>query len=76
VFNFIVVIGMLYIPKTLRFLIHIQKLDNILTTPLGHHLQRISNAKQAHKRGRETRTLTLAAEWASRCCHGVLHACS
>jgi hypothetical protein len=24
------------IPKTLTFLIHIQKLDNILTTPLGH----------------------------------------
>ena len=38
-FNFIVVIGMSDIPKTLRFLIHIQKLDNILTTPLGHHFQ-------------------------------------
>jgi hypothetical protein len=24
------------IPKTFRFLINIQKLDNILTTPLGH----------------------------------------
>jgi len=35
-FNFIV-IGMSDIPKTLRFLIHTQKLDNILTTPLGHH---------------------------------------
>ena len=38
-FNFIVVIGMSDIPKTLRFLIHIQKLDNILTTPLGPHFQ-------------------------------------
>jgi len=45
------------IPKTLKFLINIQKLDNILTTPLGHHFQWNSNAKQAHKSGRETRTL-------------------
>jgi len=60
-FNFIVVIGMSDIPKTLGFLIHIQKLD-ILTTPFGHHFQLNSNAKQARKRGRGTRTLTLAAE--------------
>jgi len=38
-FNFIVVNGMSDIPKTLRFLTHIQKLDNILTTPLGHNFQ-------------------------------------
>jgi hypothetical protein len=50
------------IPKTLIFLIHIQKLDNILTTPLGHYFQRNSNAKQACKMGRGTWPLTLAAE--------------
>jgi len=59
--DFIVVIGMSDIPKTLRFLTHIQKLD-ILTTPLGHHLQLNSNAKQARKSGRGTRSLTQAAE--------------
>jgi len=60
-FNYIV-IGMSDIPKTLRFLIYIQKLDNILTTPLGHHFQLNSNAKQARKRARGTRSLILAAE--------------
>jgi len=65
-FNFIVVIGMSDIPKTLRFLMHIQKLDTILTTPLAHHFQLNRNAKQARKRGTGARTLTLAAEWASR----------
>jgi len=64
------------IPKTLRFLIHIQKFDNILNIPHGHHSQWNSNAKQARKRVKGTRTLTLATEWANRCCHGVLHACS
>ena len=38
-FKFIVVIGMSDIPKTLGFLIHIQKRDSILTTPLGRHFQ-------------------------------------
>jgi len=38
-FNYIVVIGMPDIPKTLRFPTHIQKLDIILTTPHGHHFQ-------------------------------------
>jgi hypothetical protein len=49
------------VPKTLTFLIHIQKLDYILTTQLAHHFQLKSNAKQARKRGRGTRTMTLAA---------------
>jgi len=38
-FNFVVVIGMSDIPKTLRFLIHIQKIYNILTL----HLDTIFN---------------------------------
>jgi len=38
-FNFIAVIGMSDIPKTPAFLIHIQTLHDILTTPLGHHFQ-------------------------------------
>jgi hypothetical protein len=64
------------IPKTLKFLIHLQKLDKTLTTPLGHHFQLNSNAKQARKKRTGTRTLILAIEGISRSYHGDLPACS
>jgi hypothetical protein len=54
VFNFIIVIGMLDIPKAPKFFIHSQKLDSILTSTLGHHFQSNNNAKQADKRDKST----------------------
>jgi hypothetical protein len=51
-FNFIVVIGMTDIPKTLRFLTHIPKLD-ILTTPLGHIFSATAMQNKHEKEGGE-----------------------
>jgi hypothetical protein len=41
------------IPKTLTFLIHIQKLDNILTIPLGHIFNETAMQNKHAKVGQE-----------------------
>jgi hypothetical protein len=40
-------------PKTLRFLIHIPKLDNILTTPLEHIFSETAMQNKHAKEGEE-----------------------